>query len=84
VIRPVSRAEYPAALKVIGDAFSLVVRPPTVHTTVGEHPDGHFLAAERDGTIVGTGASVGFGPTGWIGGIAVAPEAPAAPGSARR
>ncbi len=75
MIRPVSRAEYPAALKVIGDAFSIVVRPPTVHTTVGEHPDGHFLAAERDGAIVGTGASVGFGPTGWIGGIAVAPSA---------
>ena len=75
MIRPVSPAEYPAALKVIGDAFSIVVRPPTVHTTVGEHPDGHFLAAERDGAIVGTGASVGFGPTGWIGGIAVAPAA---------
>jgi len=75
VIRPVRIEEYPAALKVIGDAFSLVVRPPTVHTTVAEDPDGHFLAAERDGVIVGTGASVGFGPTGWIGGIAVAPEA---------
>ena len=75
MIRPVSPAEYPAALKVIGDAFGLVVRPPTVHTAVAEDPDGHFLVAERDGAIVGTGASVGFGPTGWIGGIAVAPEA---------
>jgi GNAT superfamily N-acetyltransferase len=75
VIRRVRREEYPVALKVIGDAFSLVVRPPTVHTAVGDDPDGHFLAAERDGAIVGTGASVGFGPTGWIGGIAVAPQA---------
>jgi ribosomal protein S18 acetylase RimI-like enzyme len=75
LIRPVSPAEHPAALKVIGDAFSIVVRAPTVHTTVGEDPDGHFLAAERDGAIVGTGASIGFGATGWIGGIAVAPEA---------
>ena len=68
MIRPVSPAEYPAALKVIGDAFGIVVQPPTVHTAVGEDPDGHFLVAERDGAIVGTGASVGFGPTGWIGG----------------
>jgi ribosomal protein S18 acetylase RimI-like enzyme len=75
VIRPVRPEDHPAALKVIGDAFSLVVRPPTVHTAVAEAADGHFLAAERDGVIVGTGASVGFGPTGWIGGIAVAPEA---------
>ncbi|WP_028063369.1 GNAT family N-acetyltransferase [Solirubrobacter soli] len=75
MIRPVRAEEYPAALKVIGDAFSIVVRPPTVHTTVAEADDGHFLAVERDGAIVATGASVGFGPTGWIGGIAVAPEA---------
>jgi predicted N-acetyltransferase YhbS len=75
VIRPVSPSEYPAALQVIGDAFGIVVQPPTVHTAVGEDPDGHFLVAERDGAIVGTGASVGFGPTGWIGGIAVRPEA---------
>jgi len=53
VIRPVSPAEYPAALKVIGDAFGLVVRLPTVHTVVAEDPDGHFLVAERDGAIVG-------------------------------
>jgi ribosomal protein S18 acetylase RimI-like enzyme len=75
VIRPVARAEYPAALKVIGDAFGLAVRVPTVHTAVGEAPDGHFLAAERDGELVATGAGIGFGPTGWIGGIAVAPAA---------
>jgi len=75
VIRPASPAEYPAALQVIGDAFGFVVRPPSVHTIVAEDPDGHFLIAERDGAIVGTGASVGFGPTGWIGGIAVAPDA---------
>jgi ribosomal protein S18 acetylase RimI-like enzyme len=75
VIRAIGPEEHPAALRVIGDAFSLAVRPPTVHTTVAEHPDGHFLGAERDGAIVGTGAGVGFGPTGWIGGIAVAPAA---------
>src|SRR3954453_6651464 len=75
VIRAVRPDEYPAPLKVIGDAFGLVVRVPTVHTVVGESADGHFLAAERDGAIVGTGASIGFGPTGWIGGIAVTPAA---------
>ena len=56
MIRPVSPAEYPAALKVIGDAFGLVVRPPTVHTVVAEDPDGHFPVAERDGAIVGWAA----------------------------
>jgi ribosomal protein S18 acetylase RimI-like enzyme len=75
VIRSLARSEYPAGLKVIGDAFGLDVRPPTVHTAVGDAADGHFLAVERDGAIVATGASVGFGATAWIGGIAVAREA---------
>lgn len=75
LIRPALQADYDAALRVIGDAFGLVVRRPTVHTMVADSPDGHLLVAERDGAIVGSGAGVGFGPTGWIGGIAVAPEA---------
>jgi GNAT superfamily N-acetyltransferase len=74
-IRVATTADYGAALGVIGDAFGFVVREPSVHTTVAGAPNGHLLVAERDGVIVGTGASVGFGPTGWIGGIAVAPEA---------
>ena len=68
-------ADIEPALRVIGDAFGFVVRPPSVHTVVGESADGHLLVAERDGEIVGTGACVGFGPTGWLGGIAVAPQA---------
>lgn len=75
LIRPALRPDYDPALRVIGDAFGMLLRPPTVHTAVAEDPDGQLLVAERDGVIVGTGASVGFGPTGWIGGIAVAPEA---------
>jgi ribosomal protein S18 acetylase RimI-like enzyme len=75
LIRPTTPTDYTAVLKVIGDAFNLVVKPPTVHTTVADDADGHFFVAERDATILGTGASVGFGPTGWIGGIAVTPEA---------
>jgi predicted N-acetyltransferase YhbS len=75
LIRPAPPTDYDAALRVIGDAFGLVVRQPTVHTLVADDPNGHLLVAERDGAIVGTGAGVGFGPTGWIGGIAVAPEA---------
>jgi ribosomal protein S18 acetylase RimI-like enzyme len=74
-IRPTTPTDYTAALKVIGDAFNLVVKPPTVHTSVADDADGHFFVAERDGTIFGTGASVGFGSTGWLGGIAVTPEA---------
>jgi predicted N-acetyltransferase YhbS len=75
LIRPALPPDYDAALRVIGDAFGLVVRRPTVHTVVADDPEGHLLVAERDGAIVGTGAGVGFGPTGWIGGIAVTPEA---------
>ena len=75
LIRPVAPRDLPAALQVIGDAFGIVVKPPTVHTTVASDPDGHFLVAERDGAILGTAASVGFGPNGWLGGIAVTPEA---------
>jgi predicted N-acetyltransferase YhbS len=75
LIRPTAPTDYDAALKVIADAFGLVVKPPTVHTVVADDADGHLLVAERDGAVVGTGASVGFGPTGWIGGIAVVPEA---------
>jgi predicted N-acetyltransferase YhbS len=75
LIRPAVRAEYPAALKVVGDAFGIALRYPSVHTLVADSPHGYLLVAERDGVIVGTGGSVGFGPTGWIGGIAVAAEA---------
>jgi predicted N-acetyltransferase YhbS len=75
LIRPSERTDYDAALKVIGDAFNVVAKAPTVHTTVADDADGNFLVAERDGAIVGTAASVGFGPTGWLGGIAVVPEA---------
>jgi ribosomal protein S18 acetylase RimI-like enzyme len=75
LIRPAAPSDLDAALRVIGDAFGIVVQPPTVHTTVAADADGHFLVAERDGAIVGTGASVGFGRNGWLGGIAVRPEA---------
>jgi ribosomal protein S18 acetylase RimI-like enzyme len=75
LIRPATPTDLDAALRVIGDAFGIVVQPPTVHTTVAADADGHFLVAERDGAIVGTGASVGFGRNGWLGGIAVRPEA---------
>jgi GNAT superfamily N-acetyltransferase len=75
LIRPALPSDYDSALRVIGDAFGIVAREPSVHTTVADAPSGHLLVAERDGVIVGTGGSVGFGPTGWIGGIAVAPEA---------
>jgi predicted N-acetyltransferase YhbS len=75
LIRPVRPEDVAPALGVIGAAFNLELRAPTVHTLVGGAPDGHFLVAERGGEIIGTAASVGFGPTGWIGGVAVAPQA---------
>lgn len=74
-IRPVRRADIDPALAVIGRAFNLVVQAPSVHTLAADAPGGGLLVAERDGVIVGTAAYVSFGRTGWLGGVAVAPEA---------
>jgi predicted N-acetyltransferase YhbS len=74
-IRLATPADYGAALQIIGDAFGLAAVAPTVHTEVNDSSYGQLLVAEVDGRIVGTGASVGFGATGWIGGIAVADDA---------
>jgi predicted N-acetyltransferase YhbS len=74
-IRRATPADIDAALEVMGIAFNAPYRRPSVHTLVAAAPDGHLFVAERDGCVVATGASVGFGPTGWIGGIAVLPEA---------
>jgi Acetyltransferase (GNAT) domain len=56
-------------------AFGAPSRRPSVHTWAFEQPDGHLLVAERDGRVIATGASIGFGSTAWIGAIAVRPEA---------
>lgn len=56
-------------------AFGVANRRPSVHTWAFEQEDGHLLVAERDGRVVATGASIGFGATAWIGAIAVRPEA---------
>jgi predicted N-acetyltransferase YhbS len=75
VIRRATEADLDAFLEVMSISFGTLNRRPSVHTFVAEQPGGHLLVAERDGRIVATGASVGFGPTGWIGAIAVRPEA---------
>jgi predicted N-acetyltransferase YhbS len=74
-IRPARAADLEPALAVIGTAFGMTVRTPSVHTLVAGAPGGALLVAEHEGRIVGTGAAVGFGPTGWIGGVTVAAEA---------
>jgi predicted N-acetyltransferase YhbS len=74
-IRRATAADIDAFLEVMSISFGVPNRRPTVHTFVATQTDGHLLVAERDGRIVATGASVGFGPTGWIGAIAVRPEA---------
>jgi hypothetical protein len=56
-------------------AFGVAGRRPSVHTWAFEQPGGHLLVAERDGNVIATGASLGFGSTAWIGAIAVRPEA---------
>jgi predicted N-acetyltransferase YhbS len=74
-IRPAGAADVEPALALMGAALGLVVQSPSVHTLVAGAPSGTLLVAERDGRLVGTGAAVGFGATGWIGGVAVAGEA---------
>ena len=72
LIRPVRPGDIEPALAVMSDGFGLPIRAPSVHTDAGATP---LLVAERDGVIVGTAAAAGFGATGWLGGIAVAPSA---------
>jgi predicted N-acetyltransferase YhbS len=75
LIRPAGPADIEPALAVISRAFGLEVRAPSVHTLVAAAREGSLLVAVSDDRIVGTGASVGFGRTGWIGGVAVADAA---------
>jgi predicted N-acetyltransferase YhbS len=70
-IRPARPADLDPALALIGRAFGLVVKAPSVHTLAAGAGDGGLLVAETDGVIVGTGAYLSFGRTGWIGGVAV-------------
>jgi predicted N-acetyltransferase YhbS len=65
-----------AFLAVMAVSFGTPNHRPSVHTWAAAQPDGHVFVAERDdGAIVGTGSGLGFGPTAWIGAIAVRPEA---------
>jgi predicted N-acetyltransferase YhbS len=74
-IRPATVADLDEFLDVMTVSFGFLNRRPSVHTWVAAQPDGHLLVAERDGRVVATGAGIGFGPTAWIGAIAVRPEA---------
>ena len=75
IIREAQPGDIEPALAAMSDAFGLQLRAPTVHTLVAASPEGHLLVAEDDGVVVGTAASVGFGPTGWLGGVTVSPHA---------
>jgi predicted N-acetyltransferase YhbS len=74
-IRSATAADLDAFLDVMSISFGVSNRRPNVHTWVAAQPGGHLLVAERDGRVVATGAGIGFGPTAWIGAIAVRPEA---------
>jgi len=74
-IRPATARDLDAFVEVMTVAFKFKNVRPTVHTWAFEQPDAYVLVAEKKGRIVATGASLGFGPTGWIGAIAVRPEA---------
>src|SRR5262249_54294924 len=74
-IRRATETDIPAFLDVMAIAFGVPSRRPSVHTWAFEQDDGHLLVAERDGKVIATGASIGFGSTAWIGAIAVRLEA---------
>ena len=75
-IRGAGEADIQPALELMRDAFALPsATPPTVHTFVAALPAGRLFVAVSDGQVVGTGACVSFGSTGWIGGVAVAEPA---------
>jgi predicted N-acetyltransferase YhbS len=73
LIRRATDADLEPALAVMAEAFGLPIRAPTVHTLVHSLPDGVLLVAQSEGQIVGTAGAIGFGRTGWVGGVAVAP-----------
>jgi predicted N-acetyltransferase YhbS len=75
-IRLAEPADVDAALGVMSVGFGSPYGKPSVHTLTAEAPEGRLLVAERaDGTIVGTAGAVSFGPSAWVGGVAVLPEA---------
>jgi predicted N-acetyltransferase YhbS len=75
-IRRAGAEDLQPALELLRDAFGLPsATPPTVHTFVAGLPSGQLFVAIESGCVVGTGACVSFGSTGWIGGIAVASSA---------
>ncbi len=55
----------------MSEGFGLDIQAPSVHTELADP----LLVAIEDDAIVGTAAATGFGATGWLGGIAVAPSA---------
>lgn len=76
LIRPALEGDTTAALAVMGQAFALHLRAPTVHTLVAQSDSGDlFVGVDDGGSVVGTSASVRFGPSGWLGGVTVVPEA---------
>jgi predicted N-acetyltransferase YhbS len=75
-IRLAEPADVDAALGVMSVGFGSPYGKPSVHTLTAEAPEGRLMVAEReDGTIVGTAGAVSFGPSAWVGGVAVLPEA---------
>jgi predicted N-acetyltransferase YhbS len=75
LIRRAAAGEIEPALHVMSEAFGLPIRAPSVHTLAASAPGGCLLVAIDSGQVAGTGACLGFGRTGWIGGVAVAPSA---------
>ena len=74
-IRRALPGDLEPALRVMARAFGTPYHVPSVHTLVAAAPGGHLLVAVVDEAVVGTAAAVSFGPTGWLGGVTVAPEA---------
>jgi predicted N-acetyltransferase YhbS len=74
-IRRARPGDLEPALRVMARNFGTPYLVPSVHTLVAEAPAGHLFVAVADDVVVGTSSAVSFGPTGWVGGVTVAPEA---------
>jgi GNAT superfamily N-acetyltransferase len=74
-VRAISASEAAAVVDVLGRAgYTDSSRPRTVEAVL-RAPRGFALVAERRAATLGAALGLGFGATGWIGGVGVVPEA---------
>ena len=71
-LRPARERDLPHVVRTLTLAFGEPLRGDTWQWIL-ESSEGVIFVAERRGEIIGTGAGLRFGATGWIGGLGVEP-----------